>query len=274
MNSVKRRIIAELARVVNGFASVMRIRILGRSSSEFLLPNMDIVLKKLIKDSAPTILDIGANEGQSIRRFKKLFPQSQIFAFEPIESLANLLQTQFSHRESKIEIINEACSNHNGISEIHINSHTGNSSILPLIPNTKWLRERSKESGVAPTNYTVKKQSIKLEKIDTFIDSRNLDRVHFVKIDTQGYELNVLQGMSKALQLGIIDVIQIEIIHTDIYLGNAKLFDIENELVTRGYKLVAVSNGGSLLNYFIFQQDLVYVSPNHWNQFYRDVIEV
>jgi len=234
---------------------------------------MDTVLRKLVTETSPIILDIGANEGQSIRRFKKLFPQSQIYAFEPVESLANLLQKQFSRRELKIEIINKACSNHNGIGEIHINSHTGNSSILPLIPDTKWLKERSKESGVAPTDYTVKKQSITLEKIDTFIDSRNLDKVHFVKIDTQGYELNVLQGMSKALQLGIVDVIQLEIIHTDIYLGNTKFFDIENELVTRGYKLVAVSNGGSLLNYFIFQQDLVYVSPSYWNQFYRDVID-
>lgn len=30
-----------------------------------------------------TIFDVGANNGQSIRRFKKLFPNSKIFAFEP-----------------------------------------------------------------------------------------------------------------------------------------------------------------------------------------------
>ena len=43
----------------------------------------EIVQKKIFKN--PIIIDVGANEGQSIRRFKNLFENPIIHSFEPIK---------------------------------------------------------------------------------------------------------------------------------------------------------------------------------------------
>ena len=43
----------------------------------------DIHQAKINTDN-PIIFDVGANKGQSIRRFKNIFPKSTIHSFEPI----------------------------------------------------------------------------------------------------------------------------------------------------------------------------------------------
>ena len=45
--------------------------------------NFDDIYKKFFDDNL-IIFDVGANKGQSIERFKKIFPKSTIHAFEPI----------------------------------------------------------------------------------------------------------------------------------------------------------------------------------------------
>ena len=45
--------------------------------------NYDQLIKKFIRKKNPIILDIGANVGQSVDRFKKLFDNPLILSFEP-----------------------------------------------------------------------------------------------------------------------------------------------------------------------------------------------
>ncbi len=105
---------------------------LGRQSSAFLLPDMDLLLKTLIRKENPVIFDIGANEGQSIKRFKRLFSDSIIFAFEPIPELAQKLKV-LENSNGTIKVFELGCSDRNEIGTLSINSHSGNSSLLPLI---------------------------------------------------------------------------------------------------------------------------------------------
>jgi sialic acid synthase SpsE len=45
--------------------------------------NLDDITKFIIKKSEPVIFDVGANEGQSIRRYKKIFENPILHSFEP-----------------------------------------------------------------------------------------------------------------------------------------------------------------------------------------------
>ena len=49
---------------------------------EVKILSLDEIYSKKIK-SSPLIFDVGANNGQSIKRFQKLFDQPVIHAFEP-----------------------------------------------------------------------------------------------------------------------------------------------------------------------------------------------
>ncbi len=57
--------------------------------------DLDHDIKELIHESQPIILDIGANSGQSIQLFKRIWPASTIHSFEPTSSLANKLLERF-----------------------------------------------------------------------------------------------------------------------------------------------------------------------------------
>ena len=53
-------------------------------NKEVTFTSFDEIYKEKL-DNASVIFDIGANQGQSIERFKNLFPFAKIYAFEPIE---------------------------------------------------------------------------------------------------------------------------------------------------------------------------------------------
>ncbi len=45
--------------------------------------NFNDIYKLKIENNEPIIIDVGANRGQSIERFLKIFKSPKIFAFEP-----------------------------------------------------------------------------------------------------------------------------------------------------------------------------------------------
>ena len=49
-------------------------------------------------------------------------------------------------------------------------------------------------SAIKNDDKYIKKRSIKTETIDNYCKVNNIDRIHFLKIDTEGYDLNVLKS--------------------------------------------------------------------------------
>jgi FkbM family methyltransferase len=54
------------------------------------------------------------------------------------------------------------------------------------------------------------RNKIKLIKIDDFIKTKKIKRIHLLKIDAEGNELNVLHGAAKAIRNGKVDVLHFE----------------------------------------------------------------
>jgi hypothetical protein len=94
-----------------------------------------------------------------------------------------------------------------------------------------------------------------------------VEHINFLKLDTQGSEINVLHGARNLLLNGKIDVIQTELIHSDIYESSTKFEELQSMFSSVDYRLVAVSNGGSLVSSYMFQQDLLYVSPSIFSRY-------
>ncbi len=65
----------------------------------------------------PLIIDCGANVGISIIRYRQLFPDSKIIAFEPDEKVFNCLSRNISNNNiSKVELFQKAIwKDHNGV---------------------------------------------------------------------------------------------------------------------------------------------------------------
>ena len=59
--------------------------------------SFDKIYQKIIKNDKPIIFDIGANKGQSIDRFLKIYENSLIHSFEPIPKEFNYLKKKYNN---------------------------------------------------------------------------------------------------------------------------------------------------------------------------------
>jgi len=228
--------------------------------------DLDGLTKSLIKKSEPVIFDVGANRGQSITRYKKLFRNPIIHSFEPnIDEINNLKQEYINDKNLFLNDV--AVGEKKGKLEFNINAASGHSSFSNLIPNTTWIKKRSKTLKIDDKNYTTKKINTEIITLDDYANEKNLKNIDILKIDTQGFEDKVLLGAQNLLKNNQIKLIELELIFSEIYENPLNIYDVEKTLIPNNYKLFGISNGGSLISNYIYQSDLLYVSNNIYENF-------
>ena len=229
-------------------------------------PDLDSITKTFTNKLDPIVFDIGANKGQSIERYKKIFKNCYIHSFEPNIDEINKLKNKYKD-EKKLFLNNIAVGEREELSEFNINAISGHSSFLKVTPGTDWLKLRSKRIGVDPKNYTVKKVQTKIVTLDKYVKDHQLDQIDILKIDTQGYEDKVLLGAKNLIEKNKIKILQVELIFSEVYQKQLQIYDIEKILIPNKYKLFAISNKGSLNEEIIFQSDFLYLSADKYDEF-------
>lgn len=114
---------------------------------------------------------------------------AKLVAVEPQESCHKYLKRKF---EKKIEIITAGLGESEGFEIFHIS----NSSIISSF-SIKWINE-VKKNRFKGFNWE-KKVKIKMTTLYKLIEKYGLPV--FIKIDVEGYELNVLQGLTRPVDL-------------------------------------------------------------------------
>ena len=137
------------------------------------------------------ILDIGANIGYTACLFAKVAsPSARIYAFEPDQESYNTLieEIRRRHLSQIIEPLPVAVGSTVGSVEFwHNKEHSADHRVVTA---------KFKESGVPSENV----ECVAATTVDEFVRVRGLQRIAFVKIDVQGYELAVCEGMRQTLE--------------------------------------------------------------------------
>jgi FkbM family methyltransferase len=140
------------------------------------------------------ILDIGANIGYTACVFATAVKANakapaKIYAFEPdLASFATLGEIiRRKNLGDSVEIINMAAGSADGSLEFwHNEEHSADHRVVT---------EQFKTSRLAEEKIT----TVAVTSVDNFVAARNLQNISFIKIDVQGYELAVCEGMRQAL---------------------------------------------------------------------------
>jgi hypothetical protein len=76
-----------------------------------------------------------------------------------------------------------------------------------------------------------KSEQVKCEKLSDYINENNIKHIDFLKIDVEGHELGVLQGLDNYLNASFIDFIQFEYggANIDTHTTLRDLFEIFNK---------------------------------------------
>ena len=137
------------------------------------------------------ILDIGANIGYTACLFARTAgASSKVYAFEPDGVTFGLLQEVIRRRglSQSVETINMAAGARGGTLKFW---HNKDHSADHRVATEQFESARGDATHIS---------TVRVTSIDDFVKARGLQRISFIKIDVQGYELAVCEGMRETLE--------------------------------------------------------------------------
>jgi FkbM family methyltransferase len=206
-------------------------RLVQLNEAVFFYPKLKRFYKGAFRDKTPNILDVGANKGQSIDFFLSIDPAATINAFEPNKKLFVRLQAKYKKNAGKIRLHNLGVSNLDGQLEFHENVLDETSTFEQLNFDSKYLEKKAKVLGVAKEKIIADSYKVDVMKLSGFLSEQTDTFFDVLKIDVEGHELQVLQGLFDAgLQKYPIRFIQLESHNDDMYLDRGQHQDIDKLL--------------------------------------------
>jgi FkbM family methyltransferase len=182
------------------------------------------------------IFDIGANKGQTARFFKNIYPDSHIYAFEPSTSSFTKLRSFIARKKySGISIFQIAL----GASQREITFYESDLSETSTfsLPNSgsKYLKRKNRIL-LQKDKTSYKPTLMQITTLDHFVDDNEINGIDILKIDVEGFELEVIQGFSSSLEHRKVKILQIENQDNDMRTDN--FLEIDSFLRERNFRLI------------------------------------
>lgn len=178
------------------------------------------------------IFDVGANKGQFCLMANYFFPKARIFAFEPLKSPALIFNSIFSNNKN-IKLISCGLSSDEGQKIIYETNKDDSSSFLsPNSLNKKYFSIQSKSEYKVPT--------ITLNNWIRTSNNSIMEKSSLLKIDVQGFELEVLIGANDVLNK--FSYLIVELSSQILYENQPKAEKIINFLVSNNFSLKKIYN--------------------------------
>ena len=199
-------------------------------------PNLSFeaqIIAAMKKVKIDVLFDIGANTGQFSLQMRDKGYSGKIISFEPLTSVREKLTYQASKDVNWIVHERAAIGNYSGITDINISKNSVSSSILPML---------KAHSDAGKNSMYIKNEKTPVITLDSVADNY-LDKYSnlFIKIDTQGYESQVLDGAFKTLKRA--KGVLCELSLTPLYEGQVIWIDLILRLEKEGFVLWSLERG-------------------------------
>ena len=211
------------------------------SQPSWVYDSLQAQLRLLQHIEHPVILDVGANVGQTLERYARILPNARIHSIEPFpDSFQRLRETAIAMPSAMAYQM--ALGEEDGEADFHVNQvyHTRNSLLTRPDSGRRYYREGSELPDTVRVNVVT---------LDEFCARAGIDRVHLLKLDVQGAELQVLRGGRRLLGTNAVDLIFTEVMFVPHYEHGPLFDDIHAALSNHGYSLyglydlILASNG-------------------------------
>jgi FkbM family methyltransferase len=181
------------------------------------------------------LFDIGANKGQFSSYLRMFGYEGKIVSFEPLSDAHKILE-KTAHTDGKWIVHDRtAIGDFDGKININISGNSQSSSILPMLDTHTSVAEKSAYIGT---------EEVSISRLDTLLPFyiSTKERL-FLKIDTQGFEWNVLDGAESTLKKA--HGILCELSLVPLYDGQKLWLDVIHRLEQEGFTLWSIKKGFS-----------------------------
>ncbi|HEX8029245.1 MAG TPA: FkbM family methyltransferase [Vicinamibacterales bacterium] len=198
-----------------------------------------------------TLIDVGANRGDFAATVQAHSGLRSAILIEPQLELALALSQRFT--DPAIRVANVAVSDAPGSHSFEVLQADSCSSLLPIRAeagfNERQIDVRVKE-----------RYDIEVRTLDDVIDSAGWTGViDLLKVDTQGNELQVINGAQRHLQS--VRLLWIEVSFRSLYQGDTLFTDVHQALTALGFRLYSFHEAFRNANRELLQADALFLGP-------------
>lgn len=183
--------------------------------------------------SIKTIIDVGAHKGEFAENALKIRSVNKIIAFEPQKKIFEILRNKFADNKI-ITLNNYALSGKVEKKIMKINKMSATSTLNQEI-NDDSLYFKFKSFLLHQKNSIISEEEINATTLDIFFKDTTFDQSTLLKIDTEGYELHVLNGSNK--KINEVKFVLIENQFSNMY-KNVNFKDCHDFLVKKNFRLL------------------------------------
>lgn len=181
-------------------------------------------------------IDVGANVGIfTLVAARRVGDAGVVHSFEPVPA-------NFSRLSENVAL--------NGFTNVQLNEAAAGAEPGELLFGLET--EMADESGAAMSGFYTAGASLRqvaapVVRLDDYLAAQNDDRrVRLIKIDVEGYEPKVLEGLRQSLANKRVDIVMLEVSVYALAHQGARVIDIVRPLQDAGYRLFRIGLGGAL----------------------------
>ena len=202
------------------------------------------------KKPAKIVFDVGANCGQTSIQLSKLFPNANLWAFEPNPNIFPQLK-QNTAPLKQVTALPMALGNRQTNMTLHITGSHLNTSLLNY----------TREDG---TDRVVENVEVPVDTLDHFCQQHHIDSIDLLKTDVQGYDKQVLEGARELFEKNRVHAVFCEINIHKIYEDQCTFEEVYSYLTQFGFRLSGLYDLIREESFHIHWFDALFIRPEHF----------
>jgi len=206
------------------------VRQLGYELTALEMSEVDHLTRLIERLDVDLLIDVGANQGQYATRFRQLGYDGDIVSFEPLDAAFSTL-TRSAQHDARWQVRQLAIGSENGTATLHVSENSVSSSLLDV---------GEVHLAAAPSSNQTRDEEVTVTTLDDALAGTPFKSA-WLKIDTQGYESEVLAGATESLTR--VSVLQCELSLVELYVGQPHYLDVLQRIESLGFRTVRVTPG-------------------------------
>ena len=201
------------------------------------------------------LFDVGSHYGETVKLFFNNLNIKEFHCFEASPLNFKILSKNIKKYNFKIDykLNNFGIGSKNEYNFINQTKESSSSTINELNLDSKYLQKKLKILNIKEVDKFLKKIPIKLKTLDSYIIEKKQNKIDILKIDTEGFELNVIKGLE--INHNIVKYIYFEHHYDDMIIKNYKFKDIHKLLKDYGFIKIRKSK-------MLFRKSFEYIYEN------------
>jgi FkbM family methyltransferase len=180
------------------------------------------------------VFDVGANRGQSAAAYLAALPEAELWCFEPSAASFAELVARFG-RNARVHC-----------ERVALGALAGTAVLQDAVPSAGGEHARllplqgsvgAPPAGASPAGQA---EAVPLATLDEFCAAHGIEAIDFLKIDTEGWDLDVLRGGESLLRAQGAGFVQVEAGMNPDNALHVPFETLKSHLEARGYLLFAI----------------------------------